>query len=301
MWIVLGLVVLYVGCILFVRWRNSVSFPLSRQLSDFSTFMVPFNIPSYLLSAIPTTPRVSSEHLPQVKLLLDNWETIRDEALALYEGGLIATKSDLPASSFYKDNRWKSFYLKAYDHPIPSAWEKAPKTMALINQVENMNLALFAVLMPGKKLSSHHDPFSYTVRFSLGLSTPNDPRCGLTIDGEKYTWRDGEGVIFDETYFHDAFNETEVPRIILMTDIDRPLKWKWVQKIYFHFGRFFNGLFYIDNLDEQNSGIGNKLGKGVMAYKTFLKSIKRRNRTFYQLSKWAVILLVLYGLASLIW
>src|SRR5690606_17793858 len=106
----------------------------------------------------------------------------------------------------------------------------APKTLELINQIPGMNLALFAVLMPGKKLGQHHDPFAYTLRYSLGLSTPNSERCGLTIDDKEYVWRDGDGVVFDETYLHAAYNETDRPRVILMTDIDRPMRWRWVQK-----------------------------------------------------------------------
>lgn len=293
MMIVISILAAYAGCIVFLRVRNRVSFELGRQLTDFSTFMVPFNIPAYLLSKVPTTAQLSTEHFPELKILEDNWEVIRDEALALYGQGHIAVKDDLPASSFYKDNRWKSFYLKVYNNQIPSAYQLAPKTRALIDQVPGMNIALFAVLMPGKRLNKHHDPFAYTVRYSLGLSTPNDDACGLMINGDHYTWKDGEGIVFDETYLHSAYNDTDKPRIILMTDIDRPLWPRFVQRLYYYFGSFFNSLFYIDNIDSSHSGIGNRLGKGVLAYKDTLKKIKRWNRPVYVTGKWLVILAVL--------
>ena len=156
MTVILACLLIYAGCIIFIRMRNREPFGLKRQLSDFSTFMVPFNIPAYLLSKVPTTPRLSLSHLPELQLIEDNWETIRDEAVALYHGGLITAKEDLPASSFYKDNRWTSFYLKVYDNKLPSAYDLAPKTMALLEQIPTLNIALFAVLMPGKK------PVSYT-------------------------------------------------------------------------------------------------------------------------------------------
>ncbi|HBC17624.1 MAG TPA: aspartyl/asparaginyl beta-hydroxylase domain-containing protein, partial [Alcanivorax sp.] len=73
------------------------------------------------------------------------------------------------------------------------------KTMALLDQLPSMNIALFAVLMPGKKLNRHHDPFAYTLRYSMGLSTPNDEGCGLTVNEDDYIWRDGDSIIFDET------------------------------------------------------------------------------------------------------
>ncbi|MGB0220968.1 MAG: aspartyl/asparaginyl beta-hydroxylase domain-containing protein [Sinimarinibacterium flocculans] len=286
--VLLSILAIYLASLAFLRVRNRAHLPWGRQLTDFSTFMVPFNLPAYLLSRVPLGARVPVETLPQLRLLQDNWETIRDEAMALYGQGHIAVKADLPASSFYKDNRWKSFYLKVYDHDVPSAWSLAPKTRALIEQVPGMNLALFAVLMPGKKLGAHHDPFAFSMRYSLGLSTPNSADCVLTVNGQDYVWRDGEAIVFDETYLHATHNDTDVPRIILMTDVDRPLRWRWVQRLYFHFGRFFNGLFYIDNLDPTKTGIGNRLSRPLARYKTTMRRLKERNRPAYRTGKWAL-------------
>lgn len=284
----LVVLVTYCGSLLFLRLRNRVHLKWSRQLTDFSTFMVPFNIPAYLLSKVPTKPRLPLSAFPQLQLLQDNWQTIREEALALYGSGNIAIRGDLPGSSFYRDNRWKSFYLKIYDNELPSAWALAPKTRALIEQIPGMNLALFAVLMPGKKLGQHHDPFAFTVRYSLGLSTPNSEQCNLFVNGEAYTWRDGDSIIFDETYIHSANNDTEVPRIILMTDVDRPLYLGWVQRIYFYFARFFNSLFYIDNVDPTLTGFGNRFSTYVTRYKDTMKGLKRKNRTGYKIGKWVL-------------
>jgi len=300
MFIVITIVSIYVASIVFVRLRNKESFDLKRQLSDFSTFMVPFNIPAYLLSKIPTTAFLDKSHFAGLDVLEDNWEDIRDEAMVLYEEGHIAIKDDLPASSFYKNDRWTSFYLKVYDSDIPSARELAPKTLALIDQVPGMNLALFACLNPGKKLNNHHDPFAYTVRYSLGLSTPNSDESGLVVNGVDYKWADGESVLFDETYFHRAYNHSDKPRIILMTDIDRPLKIKWVEKTYTAFGRFFNGLFSIDNLDSSKTGLGNKLGKYLNSYKAALKRFKRWNKPLYVATKLLVVFAVLAWAVSLL-
>ena len=112
MFIILTLVVVYVGSIALVRIRNKDKFPFVRQLSDFSTFMVIFNLPSYLLSKIPMRPFVDTAHYPELKILEDNWEVIRDEAQALYDNGYVTVGEDMPASSFYKNGRWTSFNLK---------------------------------------------------------------------------------------------------------------------------------------------------------------------------------------------
>ena len=72
--------------------------------------MVPFNIPAYLLSKVPLTARIDTAHFPELKLLEDNWEVIREEALQLYEQGHIAIKEDdLPTGSFIKITAGRAF------------------------------------------------------------------------------------------------------------------------------------------------------------------------------------------------
>jgi len=44
------------------------------------------------------------------------------------------------------------------------------------------------------------------------------------MDGTRYSWRDGECMVFDETYVHCVENGTDMRRIILFCDIDRPLR-----------------------------------------------------------------------------
>jgi len=293
MYIICTLVAIYILSIIFVRVRNKDKFSLTRQLSDFSTFMVIFNLPAYLLSKVPIQPFTDIKHYPELQKIEDNWEVIRDEAMALYDGGYVGVGEDLPGSGFYKNGRWKSFYLKSFSNKIPSAYELAPKTMALIDQVPSMHMAVFAVLMPGKDLKKHHDPFAFTLRYSLGLSTPNSSDCCLVVDGLDMPWEDGKSYVFDETYMHSVYNNTDQIRIILMTDVNRPLYSKIVEKIYYHFGAFFNRLFAVDNVDSKYSGIGNKLGKGILAYSAMLKKFKHKNKPLYVLTKITVTFSIL--------
>jgi beta-hydroxylase len=291
--IVLTTIAIYILSIVFIRYRNNDKFRLVRQLSDFSTFMVPFNIPVYLLSKAAVQPFTDRKYFPELQLLEDDWEVIRDEAKKLFDEGLIDVGDDLPGSSFYKKGRWKSFYLKSFDNEIPSAYELAPKTMALIDQIPSMHMALFAALMPGKELKKHHDPFAFTFRYSLGLITPNSDQSGLIVDGNDYHWKDGESIIFDETYMHSAYNHSDQVRIVLMTDVTRPLHLKSVEKAYHLFGRTFNRLFAVDNIDASYLGIGNKMGKGVLAYSAMMERFKGANKPLYVFTKIAVTFSVL--------
>ena len=95
--------------------------------------------------------------------------------------------------------------------------------MALVSSIPNVKGAMFALLPGGSHLNPHRDPFAGSLRYHLGLSTPNSDDCRIFVDGQVYAWRDGEDVMFDETYVHWVKNETEKTRVILFCDIERPL------------------------------------------------------------------------------
>lgn len=75
----------------------------------------------------------------------------------------------------------------------------------------------------GKPPRQDRDPFAGSLRYHLGLLTPNSERCRIVVDGQAYHWRDGEAVMFDETFVHWAENTTDKTRLILSCDIERPL------------------------------------------------------------------------------
>jgi beta-hydroxylase len=53
----------------------------------------------------------------------------------------------------------------------------------------------------------------------LGLSCP--PEAAILVDGRRYSWRDGEDVLFDDTYVHEVANESATrPRVVLFCDVE---------------------------------------------------------------------------------
>jgi beta-hydroxylase len=139
---------------------------------------------------------------------------------------------DIGFNSFFKYG-WKRFYLKWYDAQHPSALELCPKTVALLQSSPTVKAAMFAELPPGGKLNRHRDPYAGSVRFHMGLVTPNDDACYIDVDGQRHSWRDGQAVVFDETYIHEAYNHTEHNRIIL----------------FFIVWFIFNDIFYRSNIN----------------------------------------------------
>jgi beta-hydroxylase len=291
-------IVLYVFIVaaMFVHYRGRVRHSFFRQLTDHSSLMAPYNALMYLFSAVPNRPYVDVRQFPELRPLQDNWQVIRDEALSLFDEGHIraaATYNDLGFNSFFKTG-WKRFYVKWYDQPLPSARALCPKTVALVQSIPSVNAAMFALLPPGSKLGAHRDPFAGSLRYHLGLVTPNSDSCRIVVDGQPYAWRDGEPVMFDETFIHTAENKSDVTRIILFCDVERPLRFAPV--------RWLNHLMEVtairasqtENAPGDRVGLLNHLFNGAYRVRRIGKWIKKKSRVAHYTLKWLLIGGVLY-------
>ncbi|WP_069861894.1 lipid A hydroxylase LpxO [Pseudomonas citronellolis] len=279
----------YAACIAYVHVRGKVRHKLSRQLSDHSSFLAPLNCFMYLFSRVPNTPYLTPNAFPEMQKLTDNWEVIRAEALRLRAAGSIKRSeqyNDVGFNSFFKTG-WKRFYLKWYDDAHPSADVVCPQTTALLREIPSVKAAMFAELPPGSRLVRHRDPYAGSLRYHLGLFTPNDEGCFIEVDGQRYSWKDGEAVVFDETYIHYAENTTEHDRVILFCDVERPLKYRWAQAFNRWFSRNVMAAAASPNDDGDKTGGINRAFGTLYKIRLQGKALKKRNRKLYYLQKWA--------------
>lgn len=290
------LLVTWLTAILYAHFRGAVRLPLGRQLLDHSILLAPVNAFMILTSRVNTDPYLPSGALLELQLLEDNWQEIREEALQLVALSHIKApnaNNDIGFNSFFKYG-WKRFYLKWYDASHPSALELCPKTIALLNRIPRVKAAMFAELPPGGQLNPHRDPFAGSLRYHLGLITPNDDRCYIRVDGIEKSWHDGQGFIFDETYVHEAYNKTEQNRIILFVDIERPLKWGWAESFNRWFGRVIMTAASSPNSESDQTGWINRLTHYHWVFEQKRRAFKKANLFMYKVTKFALIGLALY-------
>ncbi|HEY5412368.1 MAG TPA: aspartyl/asparaginyl beta-hydroxylase domain-containing protein [Caulobacteraceae bacterium] len=282
-----------------VHLRGRVRLKFARQLTDHSTFVAPYNAFAYLTSKTARGPYLEAGAFPELSRLTDNWQVIRDEGLRLMDEGMVrgaTANNDIGFHTFFKRG-WKRFYLKWYDDPQPSAERLCPKTVALLDQVPSVHGAMFATLPPGGRLGAHRDPFAGSLRYHLGLRTPNSDACWIEVDGRRYSWRDGEAVVFDETYVHTALNATDVTRLILFCDIERPL-WGPAAAINRWVMRHIMRATATQNVEGERVGAINRAFGTIFAVKEAGQQLKARNRRLYYALKYAVIAA---ALALLLW
>lgn len=291
-----SVLLLFAASAAYLHLRGRVRHPLARQLADHSTFLAPYNALVYLFSAVPRTPVLDPDLLPEMTSVQANWQVVRDEALRLLDVGRIIpvdASTDIGFSSFVRHG-WKRFYLKWYGATLPSALEHCPETVKLLDSIPSVKAALFALLPPGGKLGGHRDPFAGVLRYHLGLSTPNSPACRIWVDGTPLHWRDGEALVFDETYIHSALNETAVPRIVLFCDVVRPLHTRVMRAVNAFVMRWLVPLTASRNEDDEPLGAVNRVAGYVFGTKKFFHRLKKRTdpRVYYGVKYGAAAVLV---------
>ncbi len=287
---------IFVVSSIYIHHRGKVRHSFRRQLTSHTNLTAPYNVFTYLFSKVPDTPYIDKSQFKSAKVFDEHWETIREEAIALYTAEQITQSDsldDLAFNSFFRTG-WGRFYLKWYDDFLPSALEHCPKTIELIKSMPDINAAMFASLPPGAKLVPHRDPFAGSLRYHLGLMTPNSEDCYINVDGENYYWKDGESVMFDETYIHTAENKTDQPRVILFCDINRPLRYQWANTI----NRFVCKT--IVKASSSKNEVGEKVGAlnvffgQLYKIRTLGRWLKKWNRKFYYFVKYTVYFGIIY-------
>lgn len=295
----MGIVVfaLFVGCAFYVQLRGKVRHQkLTRRLTDHSNLMAPLNCLFYLFSAVKNKPYLDLQDFPQLNIIQENWQVIRDEALELNRVAEIKASDeldDLGFNSFFRTG-WKRFYLSWYNEPVASAARLCPKTTEILSQVPEIKGAMFAMLPPGARLVKHRDPYAGSLRYHLGLQTPNDDGCYIDVDGQRYSWRDGEAVMFDETYIHYAENTTEQNRIVLFLDVKRPVSFAPVDWLNRAFSRIVMSATATKNMPGDKVGLLNRVFGKVYQLRILGKKLKAYNIRLYYALEYSLYALLIY-------
>lgn len=244
---------------------------------------------------------------PELKPLQENWKTIAKEATALYENGFFDKITDPNSKSYYDIGfrtfykyGWSKFYLNWYGYTHASAIEHCPETTKILKQVKTVNGAMFSILPVGSKLTRHLDPVASSLRYHLGLSTPDSPECYINVDGTDYSWKDGEAFMFDETHLHYAHNDSQKYRIILMCDVERPLY--FIGFIINFFYKIAMRMSIVPNTDQDERGFANKVFAWLSPILAKTKALKETNKTKYLFIKHSVnftLFVIILGIITL--
>jgi aspartyl/asparaginyl beta-hydroxylase (cupin superfamily) len=168
-----------------------------------------------------------TSQFPWVAELEANWTTIRSEL-----ENVLGQRADLPNlqdvsieySDLTTDDLWKTYILFGYGYRNERSCRMCPKTTKLVEQIPGMESALFSVLGPRKHIPAHRGLYKGLLRSHLGLIVPEpNSACRMRVDRDVRNWQEGKALVFDDSFQHEVWNDTDKYRVVLLLDFIRPL------------------------------------------------------------------------------
>lgn len=119
--------------------------------------------------------------------------------------------------------QWAGCYFYIFGQPVESNCEICPETARILKSIPGVaqcGTSLFSVLAPGTRVTPHCGNTNAKLRCQLPLRVPE--KCGLRVADHPIEQEEGCGFVFDDSFMHMAWNESNKPRFVLLFDLDHP-------------------------------------------------------------------------------
>jgi aspartyl/asparaginyl beta-hydroxylase (cupin superfamily) len=188
-------------------------------------------------SLVSNEPVLDVRDFAWTQHLREHWQDIRDEAVSVALRGeaspSLATISP-DHRAIAEVDKWRSFFLWGYGYPIDDNLDRCPKTRDLVATIPGLNSAFFSILAPGTHIPEHRGVTKGLITCHLGLIVPRDGDVRMRVHDRVVRWAEGETLVFDDTYNHEVWNDTNGTRVVLLIQFERPLRnpGKWIADLF---------------------------------------------------------------------
>jgi len=121
---------------------------------------------------------------------------------------------------------WSALHLWRHgvrDEAVAAACPATTAALAAVPQADiagRSPTAFFSVLKPRTVIPPHGGVTNVRATAHLALVVPEG--CRFRVGGETRPWREGEGFVFDDTIEHEAWNDSDAMRAVLIFDVWNP-------------------------------------------------------------------------------
>jgi len=179
-------------------------------------------------SLVPDKPVLDKADFPWTSILEENWEIIQTELQALLEyRDVLPSLHEISPDHrrITKDESWKSFFLWGYGFRVDANCRRCPETARIVEQIPNLKSALFSILTPHAHIPRHKGVTKGMITCHLALNIPKErDKCRIQVDDQVLYWEPGKTMVFDDTYKHEVWNDTDEERVVLLVQFGRPLR-----------------------------------------------------------------------------
>lgn len=177
-------------------------------------------------SKVGDAPTYPTSLFPWIGALEARWPEIRaevDELLAREEGIPPLAEISPDHRRIAPPGKWRSFFLWGYGYRNEENCARCPKTAAAVAGIPGLNSAFFSILAPGAHIPRHRGVTKAILTAHLGLVVPTPRRaCRMQVDRQMLHWAEGRMLVFDDTFHHEVWNDTDAHRVILLIQFRRP-------------------------------------------------------------------------------
>lgn len=212
------------------RWREASAI-MSGQSQPYPAVCSTLQVPR-----LPAIPFFERDTFPWVAALEACTQAITAELRAVMAEAqgefrpYIAYQPGTPLNQWLELNhskRWSSYFLWQNGQPVKEHLERCPETakaLAAIGMADIGGLcpnAMFSVLAPHTHIPPHHGETNARLVVHLPLIVPE--KCTYRVGFEHRRWAVGETLIFDDSIEHEARNDSDELRVVLIFDVWNPL------------------------------------------------------------------------------
>ncbi|MFN5010877.1 MAG: aspartyl/asparaginyl beta-hydroxylase domain-containing protein [Gammaproteobacteria bacterium] len=212
------------------KWREAVSI-MSGRTRPFHADCNQLTVPR-----LPAQPFFRREMFDWVPQLEQHTDAIREEMIAaLAEAGAefqpyIQYRPGEPVNQWAELNHsraWTSFHLYRGGKPVEENLARCPRTAEALKLIDAVHLAgtcpnaMFSVLAPKAHIPPHHGESNARLVAHLPLVVP--PDCLFRVGYDNRRWKEGEVLVFDDTIEHEAWNDSDEIRVVMIFDVWNPL------------------------------------------------------------------------------
>ncbi len=121
---------------------------------------------------------------------------------------------------------WSACFLWEYGAGNRAVLDRCPKTAAVLDALPLARIpgrapnAFFSVLRPHSKIPPHTGVTNTRAIIHLALEVP--PGCGFRVGNETRDWIEGKAFAFDDSIEHEAWNDSDRRRAVLIIDAWNP-------------------------------------------------------------------------------
>jgi aspartate beta-hydroxylase len=212
------------------RWREAGAI-VSGQSQPYPSVCSSLLVPR--LPAIPFFDRAQFEWVDALEARTAAITAELEVALAREQAEFkpyVAYAPGTPVNQWHELNhsqRWSSYFLWRDGEPQAAHQQQCPQTTAALAAVGMADIgglcpnAMFSALAPHTRIPPHHGETNARLVVHLPLVVPD--RCHYRVGFEHRQWTVGEVLIFDDSIEHEASNDSDELRVVLIFDVWNPL------------------------------------------------------------------------------